>query len=275
MRSILTSALVVASVVFTSWNAAMATVINAAYWRGGENDVSPGPTGSFGVADATTIDASGNGNNLTGYNDGTPGPYYVYTPSPLPSGSTVAYGFNPASSNMYYRNGPVTTATQNWGIQAWVIGTANSDTRIYMENGSGSVGNGYALLQYNGTFQGLLEGVNFLDSGIAPDGKWHNLALVNDSGVTTFYVDCVAKATLNASANAPTTYTTLGGELSGSGAAVNLTANNIDEARVFTFASGAFQTSDLSNYAVPEPSSILLSLCGIVGIIVYRWRKKR
>ena len=85
---------------FTSCDMASATVINAAYWRGGENDASPGPTGSFGVADATTIDASGNGNTLTGYNNGQPGPYYVYTPSPLPTGSIVAYGFNPTADNM-------------------------------------------------------------------------------------------------------------------------------------------------------------------------------
>ena len=155
------------------------------------------------------------------------------------------------------------------------MGTATNDTRIYLENGYGAIGNGYGLLQYDGKFQGLLEGVGFLDSGVAPDGNWHNLALVNDDGVTTFYVDCVAKATLNASPIAPTGYTTLGGEFSGAGVATNVAANNIDEARVFTFASGAFQTSDLSNYAVPEPSSVILCLSGIIGILAYAWRKQR
>jgi hypothetical protein len=277
MRKFLTVTLVLATALMALPGVVLAEVVNVAYWRGGESDVSPGPTGIFGVTDATTIDATGNGNDLTGLNNGQPGPYYVYPGADAQS--TAAYGFNPPAGNLFYRSSPVTTAASNWGIQAWITGVPGADTRILLSIGNGGPGRGYSILQYNGTFNGMLNGVTLIDSGIAPDGAWHNLALVNDGGTTTVYVDSVAKGSTTAAVELPlsTDYTFLGGQFGDNavGNPVNFAGGNMDEARVFTFAPGAFRVADLNNYVVPEPGTLALLATGLTGLLAYAWRKRK
>lgn len=277
MHKFLIPTLLLATALLALPGMASAEVLNVAYWRGGENDASPGPSGTFGVSDATTIDATGNGNNLTGTNNDEPGPYYVY-PGAV-ANSTVAYGFNPPAGNMFYRSSPVITAATNWGIQAWVTGVPDAETRILLSIGNGGPGRGYSLLQYGGTYNGMLNGVTLIDSGVAPDAKWHNLALVNDAGTTTVYVDGVAHGSTTAAAvlPLPTDYTFLGGQYSdnATGNPVNFAGGNIDEARVFTFAPGAFRVSDLNNCVVPEPGTFTLLATGLFGLLAYAWRKRK
>jgi hypothetical protein len=102
---------------------------------------------------------------------------------------------------------------------------------------------------------------------------WHNLALVNDGGTNKFYVDGVLKGSASGAAISPTAFTGLGQNAAGGGRF----GGGIDEARIFTFAPGAFQVSDLSNYVgvVPEPSSLLLVGTGVLGLLAYAWRKRK
>ena len=200
-----TSLLVVVLVAFASM--ASASTVNVAQWRGGENDVSPGPTGSFGAADDTAVDGAGNGNNLTrsdfssGSNAG--GPFYAYPSdygAPLPaSGSTVALAFAAGEQGAYSSTTPVTTGAQNWGVQCWVNPRNATDKMIYMMNGIAGDNNDVTLFQLDAGLLGQGTGVQyyaeiggsgFITPGGAVDaGHWHNLALVDDAGTATFYVD--------------------------------------------------------------------------------------
>jgi hypothetical protein len=106
---------------------------------------------------------------------------------------------------------------------------------------------------YNGFYSGIVNGVGILQGTVAPDGNWHNIALVNDDGVVKLFIDGV----LNVSA-------TLGGSLPftandyftiGSAKFQNFVSGSIDEVRLFTFEEGAFRPEDLLTYdSVPAPT---------------------
>jgi autotransporter-associated beta strand protein len=113
------------------------------------------------------------------------------------------------------------------------------------------------LFTADGTLLGLsagyrffveLSGIGLLDSGITVDagGSVHNIAYVNDNGSNLFYYDFSLVASANFGAiNAAGANFSLGFRASDTSLYYTGT---IDEARLFTFASGQFNASNLSNY---------------------------
>jgi len=50
-------------------------------------------------------------------------------------------------------------------------------------------------------------------------------------------------------------------------------SGDIDMLRVFTFAEGGFNIGDL--HVVPEPGTLALLVAGLLGVLVYAWRKRK
>jgi hypothetical protein len=246
-----------------------AAVVTVGYWRGGENDT-PAPTG-FQVTNNSTTDIAGS-NNLLPWNNSqqTPGfsafgPYYN-TPG-LTAGSTSTFAFDPNTGNMF-QTSVFNTATSDWGIQAYTTTTQAGSTII--ANGSSNLG-GYSIIVYNGKYSGLMNSIAVLEGTIAADGTARNVALVNDNGTLQLFIDGVLDVSSNlGGASTPAGLFTVGGSFGNSGYS-GFANGSIDEARIFTFATGQFNAATDLTYVVPEPSTAALLLIGSVGaLLVYR-----
>jgi hypothetical protein len=139
-----------------------------------------------------------------------------------------------------YTNAIVSTARNNFGIEAWVIVPTmpvNPGNYYIAMNGNPNAngwGLGLAVDEFNGPFYfGLLGGVTGVAGGRA--GRTAHLALVRDNGVSTFYVNGRSIGTNTAAPIAPAGRFVIGGGVAGL----------IDEVRVFTFAAGQFTPDDL------------------------------
>jgi hypothetical protein len=99
---------------------------------------------------------------------------------------------------------------------------------------------------YNGFYSGIVNGVGILQGTVAPDGNWHNIALVNDNGVVKLFIDGVLNVSAPLGGSLPFTandYFTIG-----SAKFQHFVSGSIDEARLFTFEVGAFEPEDLLDY---------------------------
>jgi hypothetical protein len=231
---------------------AHATVTNVAYWRGGEDDF---PQAAPGYR--FTVDIAGT-NNLQPWNipQSTPGwntfgPYYL-TPANYTvgvnatraPGSSVNWAFDPGAGNTFF--GPPINANAgnaNWGIQCYDATQDSNGLRGILFNGTDG---GYGLMVYNGFYSGIVNGVGILQGTVAPDGNWHNIALVNDNGVVKLFIDGVLNVSAPLGGSLPFTandYFTIG-----SAKFQHFVSGSIDEARLFTFEVGAFEPEDLLDY---------------------------
>jgi hypothetical protein len=214
---------------------AHATVTNVAWYRLGEND--PGAASGLAVTSATT-DAVG-ANHLRQFG----GPLYtdaISADAAFGVGSSLAVQFNGASQ--YLSNGLVSTAINNFGIEAWVKpnSTSGASTPIAY-NGTG--GNGWGLLQSGNRFSAAFGGVTVFDLGPVVIGTWSHLALVRDGGTTKLFFNGSAVGTSTIPPNAPTVGFELGFRVQP--LFVERFNGAIDEVRVFHFAAGQFRTNDL------------------------------
>ena len=175
---------------------AQAAVTNVAWYRLGEND----PGAGSGVMATNTAD-------LLGLNPLKPigSPRYTNAVSPSAAdglGSSLAVHFS--GTNQCFTNAIVSTATDNFGVEAWVNpDIAAPNNRVIAFNGN-SVANGWGFVQSSSGYFGLLAGVAIVGLAPATPGQWTHLALVRDNGLTTFYVNGVAAGSSSAAApNAP------------------------------------------------------------------------
>lgn len=217
--------------------AALAQVTEIARYRLGEADpgAAPGAPGA-----ATTTDSAG------AFDLARVGaPTYSTTPSPI---SPLAMAFDGANDG-YRFAAPVTAVTDNFGIEAWVYSTSTAGNSVIAYNGNTGA-SGFGLFRLGATYGYLYGGV--LLGGNAPVAlnTWTHVALVRDSGVTTFYVNGRVNDTNGSGPNVPA---------GGFGVGINpLVAQefhpgSIDEARVFTFAPGTFTTAAL---LLPQAQSV-------------------
>jgi hypothetical protein len=234
-------------------------VTNVAYWRGGENDFPQATQGSrftTDIAGSYNLQPRNSPQSTLGYNEF--GPYYAYAAdysagvnATRAPGSTVNFSFDPGAGNAFVGEA-ITTTTTNWGIQCYTNSTQNGQI-ISNGNVAGIGSGGYGFLVYNNHYSGIMNGVALLEGTIAPDGNWHNLALVNDNGTLKLYVDGVLNASSNPGASlafAAGNKLTIGAGYNGSNLD-GFTNGGIDEVRIFTFGNGQFLPSDLQNY-IPQ-----------------------
>ena len=101
-------------------------------------------------------------------------------------------------------------------------------------------------------------------------GTWYHAALVSSGGTITYYLNGVSEISRAANFINPTSGAlSIGGNNSGD----ELFTGTIDQAQIFTFTSGTFNTAMLSYSAVPEPSTYAAAL-GLFALGLAAWRRR-
>jgi hypothetical protein len=211
---------------------------NVAWYRLGEND----PAAANGAAvPTTTFDVIG-ANHLKQYGS----PIYTGAISADASnriGSFLGVQFN--GTSQYVSNAVVSTAIDNFGIEAWVKpNNVNAGVRIIACNGN-TAANGWGILQNGGAYLGLLGGVVTVGDGTAPAvvGTWAHVALARHNGTTTLYLNGVAAGTTASAPIPPSGGFTLATRAQQPTS--EFFNGAIDEVRVFRFQPGQFNTNRL------------------------------
>ncbi len=264
------------------WSApARADVTTIAYYRLGEDDTGahPGEPTQPVTRDHTGVfDLTRQGSQTT-----NSGSYSsdVAAAAALHTGSSLSMRFvntTTSDTSFYlYPGDPITPATDNFGIEAWVKTSTlfPSDPHrqaVIAYNGTPST-DGWGLYQVGATYQGLLGGVGFIGSTPATTTDWVHLALVRNGGLATFYVNGIPMGADGDAPGMPTGHTYIADVLP-----ADFPFNgNIDEVRIFTFAPGHFSVNDLliNASAVPEPASLTLLGLGALGLAGYAWRRRQ
>jgi len=218
---------------------ARAAVTNIAWYRLGENDAG---AASGGVVTNTTMDFVG-GNHLQEFGS----PRYTNDTdltASLVAGSVLGIQFNGAGQSL--SNAPIPGTTNNFCAEMWVRPNAASGGPFYIAvNGNVAAGgNGWGIFQQGDQYRAVLGGITTIISlsGMAQIGQWTHLALVQDSGFTTLYVNGAAVASTSSRPRLPTIGFALGTH-------PHLPAGDffsgaIDEVRVFRFGTSQFTVND-------------------------------
>ena len=142
----------------------------------------------------------------------------------------------------------------NVGIQGW-FRVSDFDGESSQIFGTGHEGDGLSIRWNTETnqFEGALGGVSLVGDGYtAVLDTWVHLALVRDTGITTFYVNGVANGAPTPIESIPMDATEP--HLGVSDGAATYFTGSIDEAAIFTFTPGQFGPSDLAyNKAISIP----------------------
>jgi hypothetical protein len=230
-----------------------------------------------------------NGNDIaSGLNTGTSpgfnmiqqlGPNLVKYSNDVPSGSvdplapSFSASFGAVTTNYFASSSGSFTNSDNIGMELWVkSGVASQSSNIF--SNSSIDGKGFNILQQGTNYSAVVQGNAVFGSTAASTSQWTHLALVYDSGAfggTNFYVNGVLNATLSGAY-----VSTLGGSAQsiymGAGfSAASPFSGLVADARIFTFTSGQFNTSDLN--VVPEPSTYVMVLGGLLTLFVLARRR--
>ncbi len=202
------------------------------YWQLGEDD--PGAANGL-TGNSVTLGQDGNGLNPIRDLNRTVSPTYSSAVRPN-GGSVLAMSFDGGvnSSGDYYARPtpPVSAATDNFGIEAWVKVMGSTGLQL-VANGTGT--SGFGLDVRSGTYEGFYAGVRYINSGVSvANGQWRHIALVRDGGVTRFYVN---GAQVYSDSLAGPNPATTGGLAIGAGQTGSV---EVDDVRIFTFAPGTF-----------------------------------
>lgn len=214
---------------------ALAQLTPVSTYHLGESDpgAAPGAPGA-----ALTVDSSGIGSL-----------FRVGIPTYSTFGSPASgIGMTFAGVEGYRNGGVVTTATDNFGMDAWVYATSVAGNAVIAYNGDTGT-SGFGLFRNGGNYTYLFGGVALAGAAPVALNTWTHLAIVRDSGVTTFYVNGRANLVTGDAPNAAA---------GAMGVGINPIVmaeqfiGTIDEVRVFTFAPGTFQPALLVP-AVAQP----------------------
>ena len=231
-------------------------------YRAGEND--SGASNGSALA-TTTVDGGGSTNLTLGGSGGA-----TYTSSTVVSGSSLAFNFT--GENSY--SGSVDTSltrSANFAIELWFKPSSLTGTQGLIYNGNtGGSGVGIFL---NGSNLTALAGGRFFSSGSTTltTNTWYHAALVSTGGTVTFYLNGASELSRTANFIDPTTGAlVIGGNNSGG----EYFSGAIDQARIFSFTAGTFNTSMLSYSAVPEPSTYA-AFVGLSGLAFAAFRRRK
>ena len=253
-----------------------ASVTNVRLYHLGEADSGAlplGPGNPTTVDSASGIDAAKVG--LTFYNGtGGAGPPVGVGLAP---GSTMSMQFQNVDSR--YQAPVVGGLVDNFGIEAYIQPETTSEARPFYNGGDGTpldaLTDGFGLTISGGQYVATLGGVGTISTGVpVVPGKAVEMALVRSSGLFTVYINDVAKNTSVLVANSVLATDML--SIGNFDATPVGFAGVVDEARVFTFAAGAFNpATDLGGAAVPESSTQVLLGTGaiwLLGLVLVRRR---
>ncbi len=212
-----------------------ATVNVVAYWRMGEDD----PGASAGTSVTNSMNDISTTNLIF---SGSAGYYPFVSPLAAARVNSSLSIFFPISA--YGRTNIVSSATDNFGIEAWVypeLQTTNGQVIAY--NGDTGTSGWGIIIDANTNFVGLFGGRVAIEGPPATLDVWTDVALVRTGGSAILYVNGAPMATNTLSPNVPT------GSFAVGAPPQNPTnqffAGYLDEVRVFSFANGQFQTNDL------------------------------
>jgi hypothetical protein len=203
--------------------------------------------------------------------------HHTFNDNAQPAGTTVV-GVAPTYSggSMISAGGGLTQtvlalSADNWGIEVILSlpAATGSFFGVLAADGIGGTLNDNGIVTYptavsahhggDGDFGNTAQSHPFTDL---------RLAIVQDAGTRTFYINGVAAGTTAATADLSASSLEMG-HFGGGG----LLTGSINEVRTFTFAPSAFDTSDLLTVAtVPEPSST--ALLGLGGLALILRRRK-
>ena len=169
-------------------------------------------------------------------------PQYSTAGAPQPRPSRLSVQFN-GSADGFRTPTVLSTATDNFGVEAWVRAGSTTGNSHVVYNGDSST-SGWGLFRF-GAQWGFLYGGVTLEVTANPSvdlNTWTHIALVKSGGTSILYKNGVAVHTIAASPIAPNGAFSIGvGPISNG----EFFAGNIDEVRIFTFAEGEFLPSDL------------------------------
>lgn len=221
--------------------AAHAAVTTVAYYKLGEAD----PGAVVGATAANPTVASAGSVNLPRI--GAP----VYSAQNIVRPTPIAVAFN-GSSDGFRVAAPISTVTDNFGIEAWVRPTSTAGNSVIAYNGDTSTSGGGIFRQGNG--YGVLYGGNVLAvvAGSVALNQWTHLAVVRNAGTTTIYRNGVSIGSTATAPNLPAGGFSIGTNPT---AASEFFSGEIDEVRMFTFSPGQFVVGDLlTGLSYSEPT---------------------
>ena len=160
----------------------------------------------------------------------------------LAANSSLAMSFDGVNQTL---TGPLlTSATTGYCLEAWVKPNTNSGTCPIVFNGD-PFHNGLGFVWQDGSWVGLLGGITYFGGVTATPGSWSHVAVVNDQGVSTLYVNGVNAGTYGSGGAGPTSGFTIASTLS------SRFNGLIDQVRFSTFQLGQFSTNQLLFNAGP------------------------
>jgi len=146
------------------------------------------------------------------------------------------------ANSAFASNSIVSTATDNFGIEAWVKPAAVSAGQVIAYNGATDT-SGWGLIVSGSNYLALFGGRDVWGSGTATPNIWTHVALVRSGGVATIYTNGIAAGTSLATPNVPVGRFALAAPPQSPTS--QFLTGLVDEVRVFTFAPGQFSTNDL------------------------------
>ena len=246
---------------------ASASVTVEAWYRLGEN----GATESF-----TPKDSSGNARDFLIDNGGSFFGVSYLSKNPAP-GSTEYASFNGDVTG--YSDIGWDPPENNVGVECWArsndlaFDTFNSLGTVVFGTGHNQNGIGILYNDFGAGFVGVIGNVNYVGLPYLPasTNEWVHLAVVRDNGVTTFYVNGVARSPVRTdNVNDSTVpfmgYTTVSGKTNYNGA--------IDEARIFTFKPGEFYPKDLMFFQSTNTAPYITTFKGALTGFLIRLQDK-
>ena len=204
------------------------------YWRLGESD--PGAANGASAVTATDSAASHNlafAGQARYASDVSPAAFWN-------TGSSLSVNFQPP--NAYARGNLVSTAQDNFGVEAWVKPAPSAGVQILVYNGDTAT-SGWGIIIIDSVYKVLFGGQIIFGSAAATPNVWAHVAVVRDRGVCTLYVNGIPSGTSDVIPNLPNGNFGLATPPQSPGS--QLYPGLMDEVRVFTFAAGQFTPDDL------------------------------
>ena len=273
MKRFFVTALLAAAATLWAGGLAHANIVVGGYYHLGESD--PGAVAGQ-PGNATSLDSSGNGNDLTYWQGTQTYSSSVAASAAAATGSNLSMNF--AGDGFYLHTGnALTVNTDNFGIEGWF--KVNDLSQQGLADNGDAFDGGFGLYVIDtGSgphVQGLYNQVALFDTGFTPTvGQWFYVAMVRDAGDTEMYVNSTTPIDFgNAPApNYPDPQFSLGV------AGYDFLHGSADEVRVFAFGSQFGYNFDANTdllISVPEPSTLVLLTMGLFGLAAYAWRKRR